>query len=219
MKEPKINVAHYTKLLNDCEFALSNISDLFSENFTDYLENDDTLDVPNFSLYDVFIGKYRYYEINELDKDNPVSDQLTFIKSVTDTFYQHVNYYLELAKSYYKKFDFTTANKRRVHREDSGTTQVNTSTESEGKTENDTYGLPNKKVDNLKDGYLTNVEKGTSRDAADSTREGSSSLASDVVTTYDNEYLDLKRQYVRQMRNLLLEFVDKFEDCFLHVYS
>lgn len=153
-----------------------------------------------------------------MDPDN-ISEEKYFYQCIEDTFYQHVNYYLELAKTYYKKFDFTTANKRRVHREDSGSSSVESSSEGEGSTENDTYGLPNKQVNNLKDGYLTNVEKGSSSDSSSSSRSGETSLESDVVTTYDNEYLDLKRQYVRQMRNLLLEFVDKFDDCFLHVYS
>lgn len=213
MKEPKINEAHYTLLFKDVDSSvLDNIETLFYQQFDKNLELSD-FDSPTVTLYEVFCSKYRYYEVNESQ------DISVFAQSVYDTFMEHKDYYYRLALAYYRNFDFTTANKRRVHREDSGTTQVNTSTESEGNTENDTYGLPNKKVDNLKDGYLTNVEKGTSHDAADSTREGTTSLASDVVTTYDNEYLDLKRQYVRQLRNLMLEFVDKFEDCFLHVYS
>lgn len=212
MKEPKINTAHYTQLfMNVNSVKLNIIISLFNIGFNAVLDAETTLDdVPN--LYEMFYAKYRFYEINDVDEN-------IFVISVQDTFNQHKDYYIQLARAYYKMFDFTTANKRRVQREDSGTTQVNTSTESEGNTENDTYGLPNKQVNTLKDGYLTNVEKGSSHDAADSTREGTTSLVSDVVTTYDNEYLDLKRQYVRQLRNLMLEFVDKFEDCFLHVYS
>lgn len=212
MREPKINKAHYTTLLKDISNnyrnAIRNILKEFDE-FIQDLDNAENLEV---QFVDMFFYKYNYYEINDKDEN-------LFCNCIEDVFYTHFNYYSQLAAAYYKKFDFTTANKRIVHREDSGSSSTSGSSSSSGNSENDTYGLPNKQVNTLKDGYLTNVEKSSDSNESSSERSGETSLESEVVTTYSDEYLDLKRQFIRQLRDLCGEFIDKFNECFLHVYS
>ena len=62
------------------------------------------------------------------------------------------------------------------------------------------------------------MSKRNESNSRSNTDEGHSDYESDVVTTYDNEFLDLKRKYLNQIRNIYHEFALKFSDCFIHVF-
>lgn len=206
MKEPKLTEANYTKLYRDLNiFIKTQIRTLLDRNFlaTDFTER----------MSHVFEAKYNFYE---LCTDN---DQI-FVECVTNVYTEYINYYKELYDNYKKQYDYALGNKRTMARHDVSHSErdITTSTSDSG-TRKD-YDLPNKVVDpTSEDGYLTgksvNSGEGTSRDAGSK----DSTYDSTIINTYDNEFLDLKKKYLAQIRNLYEEFAEKFSDCFLHLFS
>lgn len=115
-----------------------------------------------------------------------------------------------------------------------------------GSTANDKteYDLPNKVVTPLtNDGYATGKTKDSGSNSSTSTGdntvtdtgdntvtntgdntitdegETSVSYTSTITHTYNNEFLDLKKKYMEQIRNVYREFSEKFSDCFIHLFS
>ena len=82
------------------------------------------------------------------------------------------------------------------------------------------YDLPNKVVDNTSaDGYMTGKSIDNVHQITDNENSKDSTYDSEITHVYDNEFLDLKKKYLEQIRNLYREFSAKFSDCFLHIYS
>lgn len=113
----------------------------------------------------------------------------------------HYPYYSELIKNYELKFDYTTATTRTF--EDSGTQNINVD------ADNDDYDLPNRKVDDI-NGYKTAHN--------DNTETTTSSTNNTRTETYNDMYITMKNQYLRQLRDCYREFAEQFRDCFLHLY-
>lgn len=132
------------------------------------------------------------------------AEQKLFLK---DTFRKHRDYYIEVLNAYEKEFDYTTAN---THRH----TYTNNSSVTHSGSDTDVHSdLPNKVV--APDSYeqyptSADIHKAGTTDA---TTSGGTS-----TTYYDNEFLDMKRQYMRQLRNVYEEFANRFDDCFIHLF-
>ena len=108
-----------------------------------------------------------------------------------DTFNLHKDYYEELITNYEKEFDYASA-----IRSKSGSKTTNQDIEVE---------LPNKVIDEddiYK--YPNNGSKGT--------------VQSENWNDNPSEFIRLKNQYLRQIRNCYNEFAMKFSDCFIHIY-
>lgn len=131
-------------------------------------------------------------------------EQKMFLK---DTFNRHKAYYIEVLNAYEKEFDYTVAN---THRH----TFNNTNTVVRSGADTDVHSdLPNKVVapDDYEDyPSAADIHKAGTTDT--NTSSGTS------TTYYDNEFLDMKRQYMRQLRNVYEEFADRFSDCFIHLF-
>ena len=115
-------------------------------------------------------------------------------------------YYAELLTNYTKQYDYALGNKKKTTV--SGTTiGHNSSTDTSLDTK---YSLPNKIASN---------EFPTSKDSGSATVTGDNngSNAETSETTYDDEFLQLKKQYMEQIRDLYIEFANRFNDCFLHL--
>lgn len=199
-KEPQINKANYTTLLKDIDSEKLQAIQTLMNGFT-----------TNSGLYDMFMSVYRFYEINDKDED-------IFVQCVTDTYNEYHDYYKELFDNYTKAYDFATQNKRTTTRTDTSQSakQEIVSNTNNGKTEH--FDLPNKTVSSP-DGYLDEVTKDSGTNTTTGSTNGSNNYGSEVITQYDNEFLDLKRQYLNQIRNVYHEFCDKFKDCFIQIYS
>lgn len=200
---PKVSLteAKYTKLLNDIgEDTYDEIHDLFQA--FDETEG----------LIDMFYSMYRYYEICDID-------ETVFLQCITDVYKEYHDYYLELKTNYDKEYDYSTGNKRIVQRQDSSSSESSRSAEGTSNNTNREYDLPNKVVDpNTEDGYLTGKTTDNGGNTLDESKTASAELDSSVTTIFADEFLDLKRKYLNQIRNVYKEFVDKFKVCFLHIY-
>lgn len=200
---PKVdlNEAKYTTLLND----ISDESKTTLETLLDAFGTDEMLTA-------IFYAKYRYYEI--CDKDESI-----FLQCVNDVYDEHKKYYLELLENYNKEYDYATGNKRIVSRDDSAVASHNKDVSGKSESTSKEYDLPNKTVDpNDEFGYLTGADKNENENQVSDVGSSTSDSHSDVTTIYADEFLDLKRKYLAQIRNVYSEFADKFKDCFLHIY-
>lgn len=200
IKEPSITKANYTTLLKDVSLAkLTQIKTLMNT----FNNNDD--------LYDMFMNRFRYYEINDESED-------VFVQCVTDTFNEYVDYYQELYDNYSKQYDFATQNKRVTIRDDSSSTSKSEESSATGNSSSTHYDLPNKTVSSP-DGYVDDVTKDADTRTGAVVGSSSNDYDSTVTTEFHNEFLTLKRQYLAQIRNVNHEFAEKFVDCFIKVYS
>lgn len=206
----KLTEAKYTKLLKDVSEATANSVVNILEDFDDAL-TEASIEIP-VPLTTLFFSKWRFYEIND-------EDETTFVQCVQDTYNEHANYYLEVAKNYFKEYDYMTGAKRRVDRHDDST-RVGSDTgtvTTDGDTKN--YDLPNKVVNQQsEDGYLTDKTKDHNTVTNNLQDYSDTDYDSDITSYLDNEILDLKRKYMTQIRNVINEFADKFKDCFLMIY-
>lgn len=199
---PSITMAKYTKLLKDVSTTvLGNISDIFA--------TFDAINTNNagVTLYNMFMNKYRYYEINDIDED-------TFYQIVIDTFYEYFPYYKELAINYNKEYDYALGNKRSVTHNETTNTVSNTTDNNVSKN----YDLPHKQVSEsgtTTSGYMTDRRDNENTIA----QTGVNQNAVETTYSYDNEFLDLKRKYLAQIRNLNSDYVNKFSDCFIHIFG
>ena len=110
---PQLNKAKYTTLLKDIDTeVLDRIADVMGDFNT---ENE---------LFDMFMSKYRYYEI--CDKDEEV-----FLQCVTDVYNEHVQYYTELMTNYTKEYDYATGNKKTMSRTDTTESNKNGTVDAE----------------------------------------------------------------------------------------
>ena len=205
MHEPKLTEAIYTKLLKDVSTSvLDDIESTLDDEFSV---------TENVSMYDVFLSMYRYYEICD-------ADETVFYQSVSDVYKQHINYYKELYDNYTKEYDYAIGNKRHMERHDVSHSERAGYTASTGSGTTREYDLPNKVVDSEdENGYLTGKNDNDTMEIGNDGSSKDSTYDSEIVNTYDNEFLDLKKKYLQQIRNLFEEFAGKFSDCFIHLFS
>lgn len=203
---PTNNHANYTKLLKDVTpSVLSSISNLFNATFPSVNSSQ--------SLYDIFIAMWRYYEICE-------EDESMFLQMVTDTYNENKDYFKELYDNYTKQYDYALGNKRVMERHDASHSEGTFDGDvTDDKTTSD-YDLPNKVVSETSaDGYMTGKTVDGSHQIVDNENSKDSTYDSVITHTYDNEFLDLKKKYLAQIRNVYREFAEKFDVCFYHLFS
>ena len=165
----------------------------------------------NDELYNILVSKFEYNEC-------VVGDIDMFFNFIKDIYSENYQYYNELLVNYNKQYDYALGNKRTVSRTDSSTSNKTGWSHDENSRENKDYDLPNKKVDNP-DGYMTSKSKSDDVLNGSSSEDAENTYNSSVTTTYDNEFLDLKRKYLAQIRNVYSEFANKFNECFMKVYN
>lgn len=200
MKEPHINVANYTTLLKD-------VGALNLQLIKTLLHDFDNTD----GLYDTFMSMYYFYEINDKDED-------VFIKCVSDVYDEHKVYFKELLATYNKQYDISTGNKRITTRADTSDSNREDNTNLTTSAQTTHYDLPNKQVSSP-DGYVDDINKDNGQTSSTSSIDSSNTYNSTVTTSFDNQFLDLKKQYINQLRNVYHEFAERFSDCFLKIYS
>lgn len=203
---PTNSSANYTKLLKDVTSGvLSSISNLFNATFPSVLSSQ--------SLYDVFIARWRYYEICE-------EDESMFLQMVTDTYNENKDYFKELYDNYSKAYDYALNNKRVMERHDASHSEGTFDGDvTDDKTTSD-FDLPNKVVSETSaDGYMTGKTVDGSHQVVDNENSKDSTYDSVITHTYNNEFLDLKKKYLAQIRNIYREFSEKFDVCFYHLFS
>ena len=169
----------------------------------------------------VLYARWHEYEI----AGETVGEQGDFI---LQTYYENRSYYKEMFDNYYKQFDYATTGLRKVVEMHSTNTNTG-SVVDDGSSSNtdETRGihvdLPNKQIDPddiytyPSDADKSNSESSTSNH---NTRDIENQGASDTTNTYvDNtRFLEMKARALRLIRNLYLDFAEKFSDCFIHIF-
>ena len=135
-----------------------------------------------------------------------------------DTFKQWKDYYNERITAYEKQYDYTTGNKRRTMKSSFIGTEGTQNGNENSDSKNTEIELPNKQVSESYEGYPNAITK--DENSINSHREynNETRLSDQVVTVFDDEFLDLKNKYLAQLRNIYLEFAKKFKECFILIY-
>lgn len=186
--------------------------------FWDFLDRkSDIIDAD--MLADMIKAKFRYYEICDDTYDENTDRYSVFLNCLEDTYNEYYKFYEELLENYKKEYDYATGNKRIVQRNDSSSSESSRSAEGKSNNTNREYDLPNKVVSPTdENGYLTGKTTDDGGNSLDENKSATAELESSVTTIFADEFLDLKRKYLAQIRNVYSEFADKFKDCFLHIY-
>lgn len=192
----------YTQKLNDLlttnpSFIYDIVGDFASTHGTD--------------LANTIIAMYRYYEIG----DNDINIFASFIKDVYDV---NKSYYEELIINYSKEYDYALNNKRVVSRQDTVDTDTNTTENSSYNGKHTEIELPNKVVSADYEGYPNALSKDNETSNKNKVLDGTIQRTSTTTTEYNNEFLELKKQYLQQIRNVYEEFAKKFKECFYIIY-
>lgn len=162
-------------------------------------------------LFDMVLSKYALYEI-------VVGDVFVLYDMFNDIYNEYSQYYKELLENYNKAYDYALGNKRRTIRHDHSSNEKDGNRNSSSTDINDEYDLPNKQVNNP-EGYLTGRNKNNISDNGSYSEANENDYDSEVSVIYDNEFLDLKRKYLAQIRNVYSEFAEKFNECFIKVFN
>ena len=206
MHEPKLTEAVYTKLYKDLTTAQkAELHLVFAVKFPAVTGET--------SFTTVFESMWNFYEICD-------SDVSVFRDCVIDVFNQNCDYYKELYDNYKKEYDYAVGNKRTMTRHDSSHSERTGYTASTGTGSTKEYDLPNKAVsESSENGYLTGKNESDNMEIGNDASNKDSTYDSEIVNVYDNEFLDLKKKYMQQIRNLFEEFAGRFSDCFIHLFS
>ena len=143
-------------------------------------------------LEKVFNGIWDFNEIS----GETINQEILFL---TNVYNQHFSYYREMLDNYKKEYDYATGNVK--------TTTFSRSGESD--TQGISVDLPNKKVD--PDDIYSYPDSGDKS-------HGSSSSEGTTTVVDSGAILQLKREYMEQIRNVYQEFSNMFSDCFLHIF-
>ena len=216
---PSITEAKFTKLFKDMLIDHPAIKISILEG--DWVAEYDNIINPNGVLNSIgyktlgeeLTERFRYYEV--CDEDATVFSQL-----IQDVFEEYKHYYIQLGINYYKEYDYATGNRRRTIRRDKSTGNRDSSSANMNNSSDKTYDLPHKEVsDTTAKGYMTDRTDREDNTETASNVQTEGSFDSDIEMIYDNEFLDLKKQYLNQIRNINDEFVNKFDECFLHIFG
>lgn len=199
--QSSLTIAKYTKLLKDVTPSiLTEINEVFAT------FGDDT------ELQDHFYAKYRYYEI--CDDSEEVFKQCVF-----DVFHEYYDYYTQVLTAYKNDISFEDILSRTTTRTDTSSTSENGSVETEGANVHREYDLPNKVVSQQsEDGYLTSKDTDSASSSSSNESSRENEYSSDITNTDNREFVRLKQEYLKHIRDIYEEFTNKFEECFLHIY-
>ena len=199
---------------------MNNMYSKYTETFHDFLK-----DYPSFlkdiikmssevreeKLKNALISEFNLYEIGGETEE-------MFGIMFEDTFNQWKDYYEERITAYEKQYDYTLGNRRRTLKKSSITTEGSQQGSSVSDSKHTDIELPNKEVSSSYEGYPNAISKDNNSDKNQRTYDNETNLDDEVTTIFDDEFLDLKRKYLEQLRNIYLEFARKFKECFILIY-
>lgn len=168
------------------------------------------------------VDKYYLQDINipskGVNKDYTNEEIMDFITDVKRTLELKAPYYAELIENYNKAYDYATGNKRRTERYDNWhrSGEKHSSGGSDG--EHTEYELPNKVVATTYKNTPSSIDTDNGNSHSDEADTSDTSGSSVNTVIYDNEFLDLKRKYLAQIRNVYEEYADEIEECFYSIY-
>lgn len=154
---------------------------------------------------------YNLYEIGG-------ETEQTFMIMFMDTFNTWKDYYEERITAYEKQYDYTVGNRRRTIKTSGINTTGTQNTNSSSNNKHTDIELPNKQVTFDYEGYPNAISKDDSTDENSRAYDSNTTLNDEVTTYFDDEFLDLKKKYLDQIRNIYLEFANKFKECFILIY-
>lgn len=214
-KVATLTEAKYTHLLYKLETSHATVYDQLHEyinGLNNYIDSATEVDV---TLWNMFLAEWAFYEIND---DSP-EIFLQCIKQVGESkkieYRQRLKQYLALVH----QPNFLQFTKRIHTRSDASHVKEDNVIIDDGSNSNKNYDLPNKVVVNdSADGYMTNKKVGSdyNRHSDDNTKD--STYNSSMETTDNKDALFQYERYIRNIRNIKLDFVKEFRDCFLHIY-
>ena len=163
-------------------------------------------------LYNHVVARFRYYEICDEDED-------IFVQCISDTFTEYKEYYTQRLTAYNNDISFTDILKRISSRTDGSTSHEEGSASGTGSGTNKEYNLPNKLIDpQNENGYLSNKDTTDTSTSGSDERDRESEYTSETETKDNRDFISLKEQYLKHIRDIYEEFAEKFKDCFLHIY-
>ena len=163
-------------------------------------------------LLNILTSVYRYYECG-------TSDNLEMLQFMKDTFDEYKKYYLEIISNYEKEYDYALNNKRVTTKKDELTIEGNTNISNEEDRSNTDYELPNKVIP--ANDYRNTPSAITDNKASteqNKSYDNNTTRDSSTTVEFNNEFIDLKNKFMRQIRNVYHEFAMKFKECFYQVY-
>lgn len=199
---------------------MSNMYAKYTQTFHDFL-----LETPNFlrnlirlsstdrssKLINAIISEYNLYEIGgETDE--------MFKVMFTDVYNLWKDYYEERITAYEKEYDYTIGNKRRTLKTSNVTVEGSQDNNGSSSNKHVNIELPNKQVTSSYEGYPNDINTDQGSDTAHKEYDAETNLSDEVTTIFDDEFLDLKKKYLDQLRNIYLEFAKKFKECFILIY-
>ena len=183
------------------------IKDLIKTSFDNKYDNVDAD-----TLIAMLESVYNFYEIGDSDNET----MLTFLN---DTFNEYGEYYSEIITNYSKEYDYALNNKRVVTKNDKLNIAGNTNITNNENRESIDYELPNKVI--AESNYRSTpsgINDNNAVNEQDKNYENETTRESTNTTEFNNEFIDLKNKYMRQIRNVYHEFAMKFKECFYQVY-
>lgn len=206
--------AKYTKLYKDWLTTSTNPSSPLSQPYGTVLRTYMTSKYTNVDggkLADMLEDVFNFYEIGTDDEE-----MLQFIK---DTFDEYGAYYGEVIGNYEKEYNYALNNKRVTTKIDDLTIAGSSKVDSEDKRSSTDYELPNKVIDEEKfRSTPSRINDNEGNGKQEKSYDNNTNRTSTHTVEFNNEFIDLKNKYMRQIRNVYHEFAMKFKECFYQVY-
>ena len=199
---------------------MNNMYAKYTETFHDFLLNNSSFltEVIKMSSVDreeklknALISEFNLYEIGGETEE---IFKIMFI----DTFNQWKEYYEERITAYDKQYDYTLGNRRRTLKKSNIITEGKQQGSSLSDGKHTEIELPNKQISSDYEGYPNDISKDENQEQSQRSYDNETNLDDEVTTIFDDEFLDLKRKYLEQLRNIYLEFAKKFKECFILIY-
>lgn len=138
-----------------------------------------------------------------------------FEEFMLETLNEHRHYYEQMLDGYDREYDYETG------LSDITTSATTSEADSTGTSTTAEKGihvdLPNKQID-AEDIYKY-PDSGDSNDTNTNTTDNTTSKTTgEIKRTYNARYLDLKRAYLNQVRDLYREYAERFSECFVHLF-
>ena len=138
-----------------------------------------------------------------------------FQEFMLETLNEHRHYYEQMLDGYDREYDYETGIS------DTTTSTTTGESDSTGTSATNDKGihvdLPNKQID-ANDIYRY-PDSGDSNETSTNTTDSTTSKTTGEITrTYNARYLDLKRAYLNQVKDLYREYAERFSDCFVHLF-
>lgn len=138
-----------------------------------------------------------------------------FEEFMLETLNEHKHYYEQMLDGYDREYDYETG------LSDVTTSTTTGETDSTGNSATTEKGihvdLPNKQID--ADDIYKYPDSGDSTDTNINTTDNVTSKSTgEIIRTYNARYLDLKRAYLNQVRDLYREYAERFSECFVHLF-